>query len=658
MEFGGMDNWRAKEVARLLSLVESERRYFQDILANLPAAVAIISADLSVLISNRSFRRLFGPAGHEGGRGLDDLISGGGLREAVGRVLEGGSGGSIEYAGVHTRVGVRHLRITLRPFADWESTEPQVILIVDDLTEVTNRLRGEVEVAAASARGMLDSLPGVAWEVDPGPMSFTTVNEPAARRMGLPVEHWRNGAPFWSARVDPSDAVRVRAIYQIALGGGQLRSCDYRARDASGVLMWLRDLPRFIRDESGAVTRIEGFTIDITAERRMLGAAQHAATGEAIARLSARMAHEGNNLLTILSGYGEDLLHGLPADNPLRANAQEILRAGDRLSALLGELTAISSRPAVETRAVPVEPFLTSLHASVAGALPPGVELQLDLGTAGAAMRTDPGFLERLIRTLVGGAVERMPKGGSIALRSRFEEIAEASGAADFPVEPGTRVSIQVHDSGLAIHPVTLARLFEPGESVETVRTSLAPMYLTTLDCGGSMRVESAHQLGTVFYISFPVAAPASAEPQAPAAAQPVAPKAPTSAGVVLVVEDEPGIRTLIRKTLQRSGFDVLEAASGQEALDRARDHDGPIHLLLTDVVMPMMGGVELAQAIAPLRKGIRVLFISGYSGPTGVETGSFPAGAAFLQKPFTLAALLSKVKELLSRRESSGASV
>src|SRR5687768_1128603 len=381
--------------------------------------MAVVAADGSVAMANHAFRRMFSRLIGQTHQ-LETVAPLPGLWEAVESVLAGGGERTFDYRRVTLGQEQLDLRVWLQPYTDWDETaERQVIVIVEDVTAVVSEARTQAEQGAAAARQKLDSLPAVVWSVDPATMKFTDVAEGAAQRVGLPTEYWRPGADFWSERVDSTDLAPLRAIHQFALSGGHLRSYDYRGRNAAGELIWLRDLLRFVRDE-GRVSAIEGLTIDATSSRRMTESSERALKADAISRVSARVVHSGNNLLTILSGFGEELMHGLAPNSPLRENVREILHAGGRLSALLAELAPISTRPPMEPHAVQVEPLLTRVNEVVRPKLPSGVDLKLEMNAPGAVMLTDPEFLERLIGALVERAVRGMPKGGRITLGARL----------------------------------------------------------------------------------------------------------------------------------------------------------------------------------------------------------------------------------------------
>jgi PAS domain S-box-containing protein len=640
-----MDNWRAKDVARLLSLVEAERRYFQEIVAALPAAIAVVDEDRSLVTANRAFRALFSlERSNEPPPPLDDAVPLNGLGDALGSALTKGSAQSWLAEGVELPSGTRTLSVFVAPFQDWdESARPQALLMVEDVTAALAEAKREAETARAELRARLDALPAIAWRLDPSSARFVEVNGLAAARLGLPRAQWRAGAMFWSERIHPDDIVRLRGLHQEALGGAPPEAYEYRTATETGETRWLRDVIRIQRDAEGEVSFVDGATTDVTDALRRTESGHRARKAEALARLAAHVVHEGNNLLTVLGGYGEDLLHSLPPDNALRVNAQEILHAGDRLSALLAQLAPSAVRPPVQRATFRLDPFVAGVRESLQPSLRAGVEMLLDLRAPESVVDVDPERLGELMGTLVRRACDSMARGGLVTFSTRSCETGE-----------GGRVAIlRVTDNGAAIHPEALDHMFEPALSAEESRHNLAPLYLSIMDNGGDIDVTSLHERGTRFTITLPEASPAGVSEAM--VAEPPAARPATSSGVVLVVEDEAGIRSLIRKTLERSGFTVIEAASAREALELATAHEGRLDLLLSDVVMPEMGGVELARNLIALRPETKVLFISGYTGPTGAETAAVP-GAAFLQKPFTLVALLAKMKNLLSSDVSSGA--
>ena len=649
MERMDTELWRAREVARLLSLVEAERRYYQEILAILPAPVAILSKDLAIVSANRAFRRLFPTvSGPSICWPISDIPALQELRPNAEEVLASGIQWTGRLSMDLSMKEARPLRGTLLAMHDWDlQSEPELLLLVQETAEEAS----EASAAAEPLAGVLDELPGVAWEMDPKIMRFTSIAGGALEKLGLPQSSWSLDTDFLSARVEESDLPALRAFYQLALGGGPVRSCDYRSLGTHGETLWLRDLIQLVRTPADQSLRIRGLTIDITESRRLGQFAAQAEKLEALSRLAGRVTHDCNNLLMIMAGYGEDLLHGLASDDPLRSNVQEILTAGDRLSGLVSQLTPLARNPTWEPGPVAIDPLLSALAAELREQYPASVQFVLNLNAAGVAVHADRAALAGSLRTMMQRGISAMYRGGTLAIESSTGHITSMVAGAEPCPTPGAAVHILLSDTGLALHPQAMQQLFEPPlDDVHPAR-NLTSVFQAIQQSGGIISIISRYDQGSRVRISLPAIAAAGLEENQ---AEVVASDAQQE--TILLVEDELGIRNLIHKVLDRTGYRVLVAANGREALETAQSHSGPIHLLLTDVVMPEMNGVDLAGALQASRPETRVLFISGYAGPTGLDTANLPPGHGFLPKPFAIAALLGKVRQMLASGMSAKA--
>lgn len=698
------DYWKPRDVARLLSLVEAERRYFQELMALLPVGVALVSPALDLTLTNRAFRRLMGvDRENVSERKLDELFGIQSLAERVRDTLATRNPRSILSQDTETTKGKRTLLLTLQPFREWDDESvPEVLVTLEDVTELVTGLlpappppeRREIEgevpaapappaMAAATAMIMakigqppktsaVEAAPAevpaahpsaflsnaVLWRIDAASMRFEVVEIPAAlAEVNLPRDAWRPGADFWSGRVVSAHLPLVKSFYEQALVGTALHSVEYRATTTgAGRTLWLRDVIRAIRDEAGGITHIEGATSEVSHLRHREDSIAQALKIEALTRLAGRVAHECNNLLTILGGHGEELLHSLSPDNPLRANAQEILTAGDRLSVFTKQLSNFIKHPSPEPSLMNIDTFITDYRDELRQMLPSSIRLIVNAGAPMATATADPALLTHALRTLATRGSEAMRGEGALSIETSGVLAADPTAASRAALAPGRYVQIVIRDTGHAIHPDLLLQIFEPPAGDETPRHNLAAIYKSIREMGGDVLVTSEFDRGTSFTILLPRGPDASPAPPSQAGggvteAAPVAPEA-ARAETILVVEDEAGIRGLIRRILSRQNYEVIEASNGRQALELAKDVPGTIDMLLTDVVMPEMGGFDLAQELLKQRPQTKVLFISGYTGLAGFDPAQLPPGSGFLQKPFTLNALLAKVRDVLSQKQ------
>ncbi len=370
---------------------------------------------------------------------------------------------------------------------------------------------------------------------------------------------------------------------------------------------------------------------------------------EAIGRLAGGVAHDFNNLLTVIRGYSDLILARLLPTEPLRKDVEEVKKAADRAAHLTAQLLAFSRRQFVTPKLVDLNALVSGMEAMLRRLIGEDlIQLCTVLDPHAGQVKADPGQIEQVVMNLAVNAHDAMPTGGTLTIETRDVQIAEYPGRDAPPVNPGSYVMLVVRDTGCGMDEETQSHLFEPffttKEKGKGTGLGLSTVYGIVKQCGGHITVESKLGHGTTFTIFFPRADETAETTEAGAMASGESRGKET----VLVVEDEPGVRGLVHNTLKLHGYTVLEARHGIEALLTGAKHMGPIHLLLTDVVMPQMSGPEVAERLAAARPGLKVLYMSGYPDhPIFSRTGG-ALHAAFLPKPFTPNALARKVREVL----------
>ena len=400
--------------------------------------------------------------------------------------------------------------------------------------------------------------------------------------------------------------------------------------------------------------RVEGawlfsaFVRDIS-ERKLLEAQfRQAQKMEAVGRLAGGIAHDFNNLLTAITGYADLALEDLRKDDPMRQDVEEILRAAHRAAALTRQLLAFSRQQVLAPRVLNLNDVVQSAEKMLRRLLGEDIELEAVLAPDLGRLKADAGQLEQVIVNLAVNAGDAMPTGGKLTIETADAEMPETRVRELTTVPAGRYVMLAISDSGTGMDEETKARIFEPffttKEQGKGTGLGLATVYGIVKQSGGFIWVYSEPGHGTTFKIYLP-----RVEDAADAPAPPVGPvEVPRGTETVLVVEDEEAVRALARTALTRKGYHVLEAANGGEALLLCESEPMLIHLLVTDVVMPGLSGADLAQRLALLRPGMKVLFISGYMDRAAARHGKMQPGAAYLEKPFTLDALARKVREVL----------
>jgi PAS domain S-box-containing protein len=369
---------------------------------------------------------------------------------------------------------------------------------------------------------------------------------------------------------------------------------------------------------------------------------------EAIGRLAGGVAHDFNNLLTIINGYSQLLLTGNSLDDATRGLIQEIHTAGERAASLTSQLLAFSRKQVLATVVLDLNLLVREMEKMLGRLIGENIALVVKLDPELAHVSADPNQIEQVVLNLAINARDVMPDGGVLTLGTEQVEIGLADAEATPELEPGSYSMLTISDTGSGMDETTKANLFEPFFTTKKqgkgTGLGLATVYGIIRQSNGCIYVDSEPGKGT----SFSIYLPAVREPvtQHQSFSKPVAGGDET----ILVVEDEAGVRSLAASTLRRNGYTVLEAGSGEEAITICEQHPGEIDLLLTDVVMPGIGGRQLAEFAFLLKPGIQVLYMSGYTDDTVLRHGVLRAEPAFLQKPFALDAMLHKVRELLDR--------
>lgn len=368
---------------------------------------------------------------------------------------------------------------------------------------------------------------------------------------------------------------------------------------------------------------------------------------EAVGRLACGVAHDFNNLLTVISGYSELVLADPEMPRRCRTSVEEVRKAGERASSLTRQLLAFSRKQVLETRVLDLNAILTDTDRMVRRLIGEDIDVATILARDLWKVKVDPGQVEQVVLNLVVNARDAMPAGGKLTIETANVELDQGYATAHAEVEPGSYVMLAVSDSGCGMDAATQARIFEPFFTTKPkdrgTGLGLATVFGIVKQSGGSIWVYSEPGEGTTFKVYFPRCV--EEEEVVLTALRPAISKGEET---VLLAEDEPSLRPLITEVLRRNGYKVLEAVNGIDAIKLAAEHRGQIDLVVSDLVMPEMGGVELIQRLAKSQPGMRALFISGYTEGGTVHQGARPAGIAYLQKPFTPRALAEKVREVL----------
>jgi two-component system cell cycle sensor histidine kinase/response regulator CckA len=434
-----------------------------------------------------------------------------------------------------------------------------------------------------------------------------------------------------------------------ALARGQTWRGDFVNRRKDGTFFEEEAVISPVRDASGVVVNYVAVKRDVTEERRKEELDRRTQRMEAVAKLAGGIAHDFNNLLTAVIGYADLLLLQLPDNSRSRRHAEEIKRAGARAANVTRQLLAFSRQQVLQPKELGLNEVLSGMETAFRRILGDRIELSILRGDRLGKVKADPSQLEQVLVNLAMRARDAMPSGGKLVVETANADLDDAYARRHLFVRPGPYVMVAVSDTGEGMDEKAQAQLFEPfAESKGTERgLGLSTVYGIVKQSEGYIRVHSEPGSGTTFKIYLP-------RLDGEAAVRPVPAEQLRGSETVLVVEDEGVVLDILREVLSGQGYNVLTASNGEEGLRVLSSHPGPIHLLLADVVMPMMAGPDLSDRAAALRPETRTLFISGHTEHTVIRHGVSARGAGFLQKPFTPEAVARKVREVLDTAKAS----
>ncbi len=439
-------------------------------------------------------------------------------------------------------------------------------------------------------------------------------------------------------------------LARAASTGRVVQGEEYELTAAEGEVRHLLVYAAPLLDEAGGSRGAVGAFLDITARKHAETERQHAQQLLAIGQLAGGVAHDFNNLLTAISGYASLLLTGLVPDDPRRGDVGGIQEAAARAAALTQQLLAFGRKQAMQPVVLDLREVLDDTGRLLGRLIGEHIDLSIVAGPLLGAVVADRGQLSQVLVNLALNARDAMPEGGRLTIEARDTPLTEEYADSHLAVTPGPYVMIAVSDTGRGMTPEVQARIFEPFFTTKPrgkgTGLGLSTVFGIVKQLGGHIFVYSEPGHGSTFKVYFPRAEGASG---ADLAAEPPDLWA-GGTETILVVEDDGAIRALVRKVLETAGYTVIDAGAPREALDLARQHDGPIQLLLTDVILPELTGRELADRLVRDRPDLAVLFMSGYADDAIVHQGRLDPDTAFLQKPFTPEALLRRVREVLGR--------
>lgn len=451
--------------------------------------------------------------------------------------------------------------------------------------------------------------------------------------------------------VAPGSAELALSAFKEVLGGRKGGQTQMELISKAGGRLWVEvSSSRLMQD--GVVIGIQSIGRNVTWRRRLEQELLHSQKMEAVGRLAGGVAHDFNNLLGVIIGYSDLLLQELETSDELRRRVAEIKKAGTRAAEVTRQLLAFSRKQVLNPRVIELNSIVSETSRMLLRLLGEDIELETRLSPVSPLVKVDPAQMQQVIMNLAINARDAMPHGGRLIVET-MQTLLDETAHQGIVVVPGNYAVLIVTDTGMGMDEATRARVFEPFFTTKEDRGTglgLATVYGFVKQSGGYIWVYSEIGNGATFKIYLPE----SEEFAADVREHERLGELPGGSETVLLVEDEESLRELNHELLEALGYTVIEAAHGAEALDRAEQYGDPIHLLVTDVVMPGMSGRELAERLAMTRPEVKVLYLSGYTDHVIVHHGMLKPGIAFLQKPFTRETLARKLREVLGSPDPS----
>jgi PAS domain S-box-containing protein len=541
-----------------------------------------------------------------------------------------------------------HVALTVSPIRNQDGRIVGSSAIIRDITE-RKLMEDALRRSEGSFRSFVENAPygilrttrdGRILQANPALVAMLGyASEEEVLRLRMTADVFRN----------PADREEATAWYREQ---DSVQGLELEWKQKSGRPFTIRCAAHVVKDSQGNLEFLESFVEDISDQRAMELQLRQGQKMEAIGRLAGGIAHDFNNLLGVIIGYSDLVAEQIGTGSPLHSPVEQIRKAGDRASALTRQLLAFSRQQVLETKVLNLNIIVEEMARMLPPLLGEDVDLQTSLDPSLGQVKADQGQIEQVIMNLAVNARDAMPEGGKLLIRTEKASLDEEYALRHPPMIPGEYVMLVVSDTGQGMDAQTQAHIFEPffttKEHGKGTGLGLSTVYGFVKQSGGYVWVQSEPGVGATFTIYLPVACEAVPQSHSSDVVSTLARGAET----ILLVEDEESLRTLTRSLLEESGYTVLEASGGSEAIAIARKHAGPIHLLLTDIVMPGMNGRAVAENLTALRPEIRVVFMSGYTGFS--DCGLSAVDAIMIQKPFTRQVLLHRLHEVLALEQKS----
>ncbi len=498
-------------------------------------------------------------------------------------------------------------------------------------------------------RILADNIDDVLWINKPGNAEQSYISPAFEKIWGIPAEDITDLFKSFFKAVHQDDREDIFKELNRSHYKGSAYQVEYRIKRPDGSVRWIYDRGFPVYDDQGNVEMMAGIASDITNRKNLEDQLHHAIKMETIGRLAGGVAHDFNNALTPITGISEMLLLKSGLDNKMQDSVREIKEAGERCANLTRQLLAFGRRQHMEMTTFDLNDVVRDVEKLLSRIIGEDIVLNKLLDSEPVYIKADVGQIEQIIVNLAVNARDAMPFGGSLTIETKSVYLDDVFSKKHVSVTPGHYIMMAVSDTGEGMDEDIQTKIFEPffttKEEGKGTGLGLATVYGIVRQSGGNIFVNSELNIGTTIIVYLPMveAVPIRGESQQKLTMADV-----KGFETILLVEDDDSARKTVNSILSENGYHIIDACGGEDALKSCERHDGPIHLLLTDVIMPGMTGKELAGHISRVLPETKIIFMSGYTGSAIVHHGVLEKGIQFVQKPFTMDSLLTKVRQVL----------
>ena len=653
----GLESMEA-ELKQVQELLQKERETFFPILHKAPYGIALIDNDGKFIYINPAFSNITGYT-------LDDIFAGRDWfhkaspfpeyrQEIIGSLKK-----DVIQKGVEKIFSVvcKNGEVKEIEFKPTLLDDGRIVVILSDITE-RKRAEDALKESEEKYRSILDSIEDGYFEVDIAG-NFTFFNDSLCRMLGYSKDEMigMNNRKY----TDQENAKKLYQVFnKVYRTGEPTKGFGWEVVAKDGTKLFGEVSVSLIKDSKGKPTGFRGIARDITERKRaeeekasLQEELRQSQKMEAIGGLAGGIAHDFNNLLTVISGNCQLSLLELKEGDSLKGNMEEIKAATDRAASLTRQLLAFSRRQVLDMSVLNLNTIIRDLEKMLRRVIGEDVELVTSLADDLGMVKTDPGWIEQVIMNLAVNARDAMPFGGKLIIETDNAELDEPYARSHVAIKPGRYVKLCVNDSGAGMTPEVREHIFEPFFTTKKkgkgTGLGLSTVYGIVKQTGGNIWVYSEPGLGSTFNIYLPRMDESLEEMRKKVTKE----ELPGGGETILVVEDEEDVRRLAVRILERQGYTVLEASSGNDALVLSMERKEPIHMVLTDVVMPGMSGPQLADQLIHLHPKMKVLYMSGYTDNAVFHHGILKEGVNYIQKPFTINGLMKKMREVLDKSSS-----